>query len=938
MNVFRSVPMEDSPVCARDLPAGYLRYLVARSSDSHAANIEGQDYLAWFSEGDGFCFVICDGVGSSFCGNIAARYLGERLLAFITNRGAASLSQHDARGVSTETQEYLQECQPRGNQLVAEVRLPDETPALLREALEQTRREHGSEAVFACGRLNLGLGTSRLTLMWMGDTAVQVFDQQGQRIELGGRWLNSDRWSTKYGIDKRGAQLWTWVGDVQPLGIERILAFSDGLAFAAEELHSLDDAELQRVVGNQLLSATSDDVSFLDFRLKSPGPVRGPDAPAGLRMEGDTLKWEAVGSADGYQVEKAASGVFYGATRFTTPTTCWSPTELDGSPESLYRSYRVRAVAGEQAGAWSQALWLPPPSPQTPILRLVDSPAIPENCNLEWEAVEGAQYYVLFEQEGQRAEREIYLGRERLVEVNHAQAIRSRYRIEAWGPAGKSIVSDWVRHPQAVQGPESPLDRVELETIDFRPHDMAIALRLFPPQLESLSQTKVGQSYFVRWSQVDGTVLYDLQVAARRLPGRSLSFETVYSGVEHQYEASNGAPGTYVYRVRARDGSQTSDWSEEAAIQVAANTTPSTLQVDSPSISATNQAGVHSVLAAPNLHPIENRLGSYRYTIRWSPVPGAEEYELQERSPDSLGFKRCTGEVGPVTACEVRIEYASPGLHSYRVRAVDRKRMSRFSEVVTTEVADLRSPQKPSPTLHEPNLLTTLPGGISYHLDLTSAAGGSPQLPETRGSSMPTWASRPFVEAMTLTSQPGTTTDEFTLIWTGVGSQHKYYLQEANNPDFDNACGTTHWAVGVVLREKKPGIYYYRVCAFDQRGPDPSQGSNAIRVDVLLGRPRWNRATQTLLGQEVRVHLSWQRVKWARTYELVAGPTPHPSGETFIAHSPQISLKMPEGMYYFHVRAVTADRVLGPWSKAGYVVVRSSKRGKPPDFSWGILE
>src|SRR5688500_8353015 len=73
------------------------RYAYARSADSRAANDPGQDYLTFQEEGNSFAFVLCDGVSQSFYGEIAARVLGDGLVAWLMRDLPPSLDGADMR-------------------------------------------------------------------------------------------------------------------------------------------------------------------------------------------------------------------------------------------------------------------------------------------------------------------------------------------------------------------------------------------------------------------------------------------------------------------------------------------------------------------------------------------------------------------------------------------------------------------------------------------------------------------------------------------------------------------------------------------------------------------------------------------------------------------------------------------------------------------------
>ena len=73
----------ETPVTFTPVPGAYVRFAYSRSSDSMASQIEGQDYLCFRHNDQKLVFIIADGVGSSFCGNLAARILGDNLLDWL---------------------------------------------------------------------------------------------------------------------------------------------------------------------------------------------------------------------------------------------------------------------------------------------------------------------------------------------------------------------------------------------------------------------------------------------------------------------------------------------------------------------------------------------------------------------------------------------------------------------------------------------------------------------------------------------------------------------------------------------------------------------------------------------------------------------------------------------------------------------------------------
>lgn len=276
MESFRSLQSQDTPVQSVELPSCILRFLYARAGDSQACSSQGQDYLAWRYTQGVLGFVVCDGVGGSFCGHVAAAYLGEQLLRFMFEVGPIWEAAADTLALSEQASCYLNSWRADGHRLVEEIVLPPDLPALQMQALEQLRQNHGSETMFVAGRLNFKAMGTLITMVWMGDVQVRLFDRKGRQLPIGATWRTADRWSTRHGVNKRGAQVHTWRGNGAELGIERLIAFSDGFSAVADRLYALNDDQVQQLAIEQVMSPTSDDISFLDVRLKLQDR-EGPD-------------------------------------------------------------------------------------------------------------------------------------------------------------------------------------------------------------------------------------------------------------------------------------------------------------------------------------------------------------------------------------------------------------------------------------------------------------------------------------------------------------------------------------------------------------------------------------------------------------------------------------------------------------------------------------
>lgn len=338
-----------------------LRFLYARAADSREAGQPGQDYLAFRSDGHRLVFALCDGVGQSFYGDLAARFLGDALVEWLW---ALPGPVTGAETFRRELAAYLRSLTEAAGAQVQEVALPDDLPPMVREVLEQ-KRTIGSETTFVCGCLQeptTDLPEGQLLLAWMGDSRLRLWGADGERTgELNASWDVAQRWSTRDG--PKGGEVGVYVGTLA--GLSSLQAYSDGLLAYEGELHpQVEDGVLDRLMLALGETATSDDISFLqiDYQPASlPLPLRKTGSFVAHLVNGRIwAAWAAVPGAEGYElnwVDRAGRE----RTIRVDETEWTSPLCLLGGRHVL----RVRGIGGGQAGLWSQVVvvrvpWLLP--------------------------------------------------------------------------------------------------------------------------------------------------------------------------------------------------------------------------------------------------------------------------------------------------------------------------------------------------------------------------------------------------------------------------------------------------------------------------------------------------------------------------------------------------------------------------------------------------
>jgi hypothetical protein len=371
------------PLTRMRLLPGMVRYMYERSRDSKVNHEPGQDFLTFRYAGSRLAFAVCDGVSGSFLGHLAARFLGEHLVTWLWEQP----SPISTDGLRRELPRYLVELVGPAGHFIETYPLPNDLPPLVRDILEE-RRAYGSEAMFVCGRIDWPSPNSpgQVALAGLGDAELQVYDKHGGRRVSRGNVV--ERWSTSRG-PRGNLQVLVEPAD----GIARIIAYSDGLRNLADDLHHLADNLLDQELVRLGQHPHSDDLALVDIALEerympaergaadyrqSPRPPRdrqrdqtahtppaevAPSPEASLapprivsadrdRAGGVLLCWTPVHGMQEYRVQLAATPTDFEhmpleyAVRETTFRTALLTAQ--------FQYARVRAIAGEQGGCWSE--------------------------------------------------------------------------------------------------------------------------------------------------------------------------------------------------------------------------------------------------------------------------------------------------------------------------------------------------------------------------------------------------------------------------------------------------------------------------------------------------------------------------------------------------------------------------------------------------------
>lgn len=332
----------DSPARREITPRAMLTYLYDRSRDSKKSGTPGQDFIAFSFDARRIAFAVCDGVSQSFYGDLAARFLGEKLVAWLM---ACSAPFGDDLAANLDS--VLRDWTGEASQLVQAKQPAATLPPMIRDALER-KRENGSESMFVAGLLDLA--AERLAVCWMGDMRLWLWDSNDQPVELPGAvWLTKERWSTRVG-PKNGTPRTA----VLPLDdVARLTIHTDGVGNRASELQNISREQLNQLARELGAAPASDDVSILDIVADSVNvPFLQTPEPYLLDADEPVLRWQAVNGAQWYRVEMTAA---VDGRQWTADTTNTSFILPPGQPEPT--DCRVQALASDhRPSAWSEPI------------------------------------------------------------------------------------------------------------------------------------------------------------------------------------------------------------------------------------------------------------------------------------------------------------------------------------------------------------------------------------------------------------------------------------------------------------------------------------------------------------------------------------------------------------------------------------------------------
>jgi hypothetical protein len=248
-----------------------FRYASYRKSEDAKLNLRSEDLIISELTPKQALFGICDGVGSSFYGNIGSQILAETILSWSKSHPLPSREDLiDPIGwvhkMSHDLQTHLNEATKFATDFIQRKELRGK--AALIQLAEQTQRDDfGTQSNFAAGIIwpkSAALPDGLVLLFWLGNARLRIFNKENELTHLLGWGRDSDQlkevWSSKEGVL---GNICSYITDLSH--ITAIIAYSDGLEGVEEQIHpNISGSKLESLV-SLAQSIKDDDISFLEI-------------------------------------------------------------------------------------------------------------------------------------------------------------------------------------------------------------------------------------------------------------------------------------------------------------------------------------------------------------------------------------------------------------------------------------------------------------------------------------------------------------------------------------------------------------------------------------------------------------------------------------------------------------------------------------------------
>ncbi|KOY13568.1 hypothetical protein [Paenibacillus xylanivorans] len=232
------------------------RYGYGRAAETVNQGDTGQDFAAVRMNGSVCTFVLCDGVGMSYLGDFAARFLGNALLEWL------EMTQHPSLGAM---ERLLQDLTSPASEQLEKLQPLENSPLLLREVLME-KRSRGSQAMYVCGRIELSAGNrkSKVWIAWQGDSRIRLWrNGQEQSAEFQVNCRTNERWSTLEG--PVGGKPHFYEAKLSANEAIRLQLYTDGLNDLDAIQAYIPDEDIQVLLDARHTGGLEDDAAFIEL-------------------------------------------------------------------------------------------------------------------------------------------------------------------------------------------------------------------------------------------------------------------------------------------------------------------------------------------------------------------------------------------------------------------------------------------------------------------------------------------------------------------------------------------------------------------------------------------------------------------------------------------------------------------------------------------------
>jgi hypothetical protein len=386
-----------------DEKGAYIRMAACKALENCLCSTPGTGYAIYQAGDEGLAFALLEGISSTFHSELAAEYLGKRLIEWLWELPASKSD--DVKSLTAHLGELLGHWTPESQELLKAYEFDEDVPKMVRESLVDIREMFGSEVVFGCGRVWKTVEGNRTgVFFWTNDIQINAWDSEGKRLPLPTARYGKNCWSSKFGLK---GQLTYWAAP-PGVSVSYIGAYSSGFPHEIPEAGTPDRELTRRMLQGLLEEAKGDQVLFEAAFLNGPLTTeRTGNIPiikeARTGIEGEYhLTWKAE-NGQVYELEIAEDFSFLNRVKIEPGKKSFYAGKLM-SPGRFYA--RLRQITPEGDSQWSRTVCLvypgKPPASTLPSIYMGENGK--NGFDIRWDPVDEAVFYILETVERNRSE------------------------------------------------------------------------------------------------------------------------------------------------------------------------------------------------------------------------------------------------------------------------------------------------------------------------------------------------------------------------------------------------------------------------------------------------------------------------------------------------------------------------------------------------------